>query len=63
MNNEQDRFILEPERRKQTGISAPTAWRMEKRGEFPKRRKLSEGRVGWFQSEINDWKASRQVTA
>ena len=58
-----DRIILEKERKQMTGISRSTAWRMEQKGEFPKRRKVSDGLVGWFESEINDWIASRQVTA
>jgi len=28
---------------------------MEKRGEFPARRRLSSGRVGWLRSEVEEW--------
>ena len=58
-----ERIIFEKERRQKTGISPTTAWRLEKKHEFPKRRQITAGRVGWFESEINDWIASRQVTA
>ena len=56
-----DRFIFKPERRKTTGVSDPTWWRMEKRGEAPKRRQISPGRVAWLESEILDWMKSRPV--
>jgi len=41
------------------GISYTTVWRMEKTGQFPKRRKLTGGAVGWLQSELNAWLESR----
>jgi len=58
-----DRIILEKERKQMTGISRTTAWRMEKANKFPKRRKVSDGLVGWLESEINEWIASRQAVA
>ena len=58
-----ERIILEKERKQMTGISRTTAWRMEQKGEFPKRRQVSDGLVGWLESEINEWISSRQVTA
>jgi len=58
-----DRIILEKERKQMTGISRTTAWRMEQKGKFPKRRQVSDGLVGWLESEINEWISSRQVTA
>jgi len=36
-------------------FSRSTLWRMQKRGDFPLRRKFSPGRVGWAESEIQDW--------
>lgn len=35
------------------GISKSTLWRMEKRGELPKKRRISPGVVGFLESEIN----------
>jgi prophage regulatory protein len=29
--------------------------RLEQAGKFPKRIRLGEGRVGWLESEIDDW--------
>ena len=56
-----ERIILESERRLITGISRSTAWRMEQNGQFPKRRKVSDGLVGWLKSELIEWVQNRQV--
>ncbi len=58
-----DRIILEAERKRRTGISRTTAWRLEKAGKFPKRRAVSDGLVGWLESEIDEWIANRQLVA
>ena len=42
-----------------TGLSNVTRWRMEKRGEFPKRRQISPNRVAYLQSEIIGWMETR----
>lgn len=42
-----------------TSLSRTTRWRMERRGEFPKRVRLSPGRVGWRQADIEAWICSR----
>ncbi len=42
-----------------TSLSRTTRWRLERRGQFPKRVRLSPGRVGWRQAEIEDWISSR----
>ncbi|MDD2230779.1 MAG: AlpA family phage regulatory protein [Candidatus Cloacimonetes bacterium] len=41
------------------GLGYTTIWRLEKKGEFPARRKLSIGRVGWLHSEVQGWLDSR----
>src|SRR5689334_923982 len=41
------------------GISRTTAWRMQRTDDFPKPCVLSPGRVGYTESEIAAWKASR----
>ncbi|WP_406731785.1 AlpA family phage regulatory protein [Vibrio scophthalmi] len=53
---EQDRFTI-------TGVPRTTCWEMEKRGEFPKRRKLSKNgsSVAWLLSEINAWIQEREI--
>ena len=44
---------------KKIGWSKVTVWRMERAGLFPKRINLSDRRVGWAESEIEDWLGSR----
>jgi prophage regulatory protein len=45
--------------RQLTNLSRTTRWRLERRGEFPKRVHLSPGRVGWRRDEIQKWIHSR----
>ena len=42
-----------------TGLSRVTRWRLEKRGEFPKKVKLTERCVGWPEAEIMEWLNAR----
>jgi prophage regulatory protein len=42
-----------------TGLSPVTIWRLEKDGNFPKRINLSENRVGWIESEVEEWIENR----
>ena len=41
------------------GLSRTTVWRLERRGAFPARRYLSPGAVGWLESEVDEWIATR----
>ena len=41
--------------RDRTGLSRSTIWRLERRGEFPKHRRISTNAVGWLEQEINEW--------
>jgi len=43
-----------------TGLSRTTAWRLQRRGEFPAPFVISPGRVGYAESEVNAWRASRE---
>jgi prophage regulatory protein len=38
-----------------------TVWRLEKAGQFPRRRQIGSGIVGWLESEIDDFIRSRPV--
>jgi len=44
---------------KATGLSRTTLWRLERRGDFPKRIRLGPNSRGWLQSEIQEWIESR----
>jgi len=58
-----DRLLPWPKVRDLTGISRTTAWRLQKAGDFPPPVVISPGRVGWHESEIQAWKASRAPRA
>lgn len=42
------------------GITAQTAYRLERANNFPKRRQLSGRAVGWVEEEIDQWLQSRE---
>ena len=42
-----------------TGISRTTRWRLERGGEFPARRQISHGSVGWSAAEVDAWMQAR----
>ncbi len=42
-----------------TGLSRTTLWRLERRGDFPHRIRLSPNSIGWIESEIEQWIESR----
>jgi prophage regulatory protein len=44
---------------KKTGLSRMTIYRLENRGEFPQRKQLSPNSVGWLESEVDEWLATR----
>ena len=49
------RFLREPQVQDKTGLSRVTLWRLEKLGRFPARVQLTDGAVGWLESDIDDW--------
>lgn len=59
--NGDDGFLDENDVKKITKLSRTTRWRLERRGEFPKRRQLSPNRVGWRRSEILEWVDERDA--
>jgi prophage regulatory protein len=50
-----DRIMREPERRARTGISRVQWWRLEARGEAPRRVSLGSHAIGWLASELQRW--------
>ena len=49
------RLIRFPGVRDRTGLSRSTVWRLERKGAFPKRRRISPNAVGWLEHEIEEW--------
>ena len=45
--------------RDRTGLSRSTIWRLERRGIFPKHRRISFNAVGWLETEVEAWIHSR----
>jgi prophage regulatory protein len=50
------RDVIERTKRGRTSI-----WRMERDGEFPRRRQIGGGIVGWIESEVDEWIRTRPV--
>lgn len=53
------RFLRWREVETRVGISRTTAWRLQKKGDFPAPYVISTGRVGYRESEVAAWTASR----
>ncbi len=54
------RFIRLDSVRDRTGLSRSTIWRLERRGDFPKHRRISLNAVGWLEAEVDEWVLSRE---
>ncbi|MCW8883679.1 MAG: AlpA family phage regulatory protein [Motiliproteus sp.] len=54
------RFMSAKEVVARAGVSRTTIWRMQRKGVFPKKRQLSDGRVGWLASDVYEWIDSRE---
>lgn len=53
------RLLRFPTVRERTGLSRSTIWRLERRGEFPRHRRISANVVAWVETEVVDWIESR----
>jgi prophage regulatory protein len=49
------RFLRFSAVRERTGLSRSTIWRLERRGVFPKHRRISSNAVAWLEQEVNEW--------
>ena len=49
------RMICERECKEITGLGRTVRWSLEKKGKFPKRRIMSDCRIAWLSTEIEDW--------
>jgi prophage regulatory protein len=58
-------ILRKPAVRGRTGLSDSQLWRLEQRGEFPARVRLSPGglAVGWYEDEVDDFVNSRPRAA
>ncbi len=56
-----ERLLTEAQVRQRVPISRVSLWRWEGQGAFPKRVKLGDTRVGWSESEIDEWIEARKA--
>jgi prophage regulatory protein len=56
-----ERILSEAQVRQRVPISRISLWRWESQGAFPKRVKLGDTRVGWSESEIDEWIEARKA--
>jgi prophage regulatory protein len=42
-----------------TGLSRSTIWRLERRGAFPRHRRISPNAVAWLEQDVTDWIRSK----
>jgi len=49
------RFLKELEVCDRTTLGRATIWRKVKAGTFPAPRQLADGRVGWYEHEVDAW--------
>jgi prophage regulatory protein len=59
MATENSGVMREDECFRESGLSRPQRWRLERVGKFPKRIQLSANSVGWLRHEVKDWIATR----
>jgi prophage regulatory protein len=54
-------YIIRPtELAQRLGVSHPTLWRMEKRGDLPPRKQIGPRAVGWLTTDIEQWLSGLQ---
>ena len=58
--NSSVRLLRFPAVRERVGLSRSTVWRLERRGEFPKHRRISANAVAWVDEEVMTWIRSRR---
>lgn len=56
-----DRLIGTAEVCRITSLSRTTIWRLERAGNFARRRKIAPNRVGWILSEVLLWMTEREA--
>ena len=57
------RFLRMPDVVATTGISSATINRLHRRGEFPPKVRISANATGWWEGEVDAWKAARGAVA
>lgn len=58
---QQPRFLRLPAVMERTGLGRDAVYKLERRGEFPHRRRISARASGWIESEVAAWIESRPL--
>jgi predicted DNA-binding transcriptional regulator AlpA len=58
-----DRILNQHEVQRATNMSRTTIWRLEREGEFPRRRQIVGHRIGWLESEVVEWIQGRPLAS
>jgi prophage regulatory protein len=56
-----DRIVREPECALLTGLSRSSRFLLERRGGFPRRRRITKNAIGWLESELLEWLRTREA--
>ena len=56
------RLLRFPAVRARTGLSRSTIWRLERRGAFPRHRRISPNAVAWLEQDVSAWIESKTST-
>jgi prophage regulatory protein len=59
LSTKMKRILSSAELRKAVPYSLTHIYRLEKKGEFPRRIKVGRNRVGWMEAEIQAWVETR----
>ncbi len=55
------RFLRLPDVKRMTGLGHDTIYKLERAGDFPRRRKLTPRASAWLEHEVAEWMQSRPV--
>jgi prophage regulatory protein len=55
------RFLSRKEVLAKIPLTYPHIWDLMRKGKFPRSRQVGEKRVGWIESEIDEWMNARPV--
>lgn len=56
-----ERVLRQQDVQAKVSLKRTTLWRMERAGQFPKRRQIAPGLSGWLESEIDEWIRNRPL--
>jgi len=63
MHHGQSRLLRFADLKSLVGLSRTSIARLERAGEFPKRRRISTRAIAWLKSDVDAWLASRRIAS